>query len=262
MTTHMPRNDAAASSHVCPGIRIHAIDIVQPPGIGIPPVAAMDVPHAIVTAALAPKSSAKTPRKPCWEPRSDARRAGFSDPAVTAMCTTVASASVAAALDRLTQKNEAAIDDARPLGRRGVVVLVVPVPPLVRRGLRVALRRVLPVLLASECRDVEIVPGTAHLLVAAVVDEVGAEHLFAVADEGVRAVPLVHAEIFVEAVGDAVPGRLPVHSCLQALDVRQRGARDERERGVARVQMSEVRDLIGHKGAAAARMFGPPVHAG
>src|SRR5439155_511699 len=30
----MPRNDAAAPGHVCPGIRIHAIDIVQPPGIG------------------------------------------------------------------------------------------------------------------------------------------------------------------------------------------------------------------------------------
>ena len=27
----MPRNDAAAPGHVCPGIRIHTIDIVQPP---------------------------------------------------------------------------------------------------------------------------------------------------------------------------------------------------------------------------------------
>jgi hypothetical protein len=35
ITTHMPRNDAAAPGHACPGIRIHAIDIVQPPGIGI-----------------------------------------------------------------------------------------------------------------------------------------------------------------------------------------------------------------------------------
>jgi hypothetical protein len=38
----MPRNDDAAPGHVCPGIRIHAIDIVQPPGIGISPIAAMD----------------------------------------------------------------------------------------------------------------------------------------------------------------------------------------------------------------------------
>jgi hypothetical protein len=26
----MPRKDAAASSHVCPGIRIHIIDMVEP----------------------------------------------------------------------------------------------------------------------------------------------------------------------------------------------------------------------------------------
>jgi hypothetical protein len=56
----MPRNDAAAPSHVCPGIRIHAIDIVQPPGIGISPAADMDVHQTIVTATLAAKSSAET----------------------------------------------------------------------------------------------------------------------------------------------------------------------------------------------------------
>ena len=49
----MPRNDAAAPGHVCPGIRIHAIDIVQPPGIGIPPIADMDAHQTIVTVALA-----------------------------------------------------------------------------------------------------------------------------------------------------------------------------------------------------------------
>jgi hypothetical protein len=27
ITTHIPTNDAPASSHVCPGIRIHIIDI-------------------------------------------------------------------------------------------------------------------------------------------------------------------------------------------------------------------------------------------
>jgi hypothetical protein len=52
----MPRNDAAAPGHVCPGIRIHAIDIAQPPGIGIPPIADMDAHQTIVTAALAAKS--------------------------------------------------------------------------------------------------------------------------------------------------------------------------------------------------------------
>src|SRR5207302_5508750 len=60
ITTHIPRNDAAAPDHVCPGIRIHAIDIVQPPGIGISPIADMDAHQTIVTAALEAKSSAAT----------------------------------------------------------------------------------------------------------------------------------------------------------------------------------------------------------
>jgi hypothetical protein len=45
----MPKSDAAAAGQVCPGIRIHAIDIVQPPGIGIPPIADMDVHQTINT---------------------------------------------------------------------------------------------------------------------------------------------------------------------------------------------------------------------
>jgi hypothetical protein len=61
--THMPRNDAATPGHVCPGIRIHAIDIDQPPGIGISPIADMDAHQSMVTAALAAKSSAETPKK-------------------------------------------------------------------------------------------------------------------------------------------------------------------------------------------------------
>src|SRR2546430_17670483 len=71
ITTHMPRNDAAAPGHVCPAIRIHAIDIVQPPGIGIPPIADMDAHQTIVTAALAAKSSAETPRMAYCEARSE-----------------------------------------------------------------------------------------------------------------------------------------------------------------------------------------------
>src|SRR5882724_2875360 len=65
----MPRNDAAAPGHVCPGIRIHAIDIVQPPGIGLSPIADMDAHQTIVRAALAAKSSAETPKNACWEAR-------------------------------------------------------------------------------------------------------------------------------------------------------------------------------------------------
>src|SRR5215207_2319343 len=74
IATHMPRNDAAAPDHVCPGIRIHAIDIVQPPGIGISPIADMEAHQTIVTAALAAKSSAETPKKARSEARSESMR--------------------------------------------------------------------------------------------------------------------------------------------------------------------------------------------
>src|SRR5450631_1884978 len=72
MTTHMPRNDTATLDHVCPDIRIHAIDIVQPPGIGISLIADMDAHHTIVTAALPAKSSAETPKNVSCDARSEA----------------------------------------------------------------------------------------------------------------------------------------------------------------------------------------------
>src|SRR6202521_3271930 len=78
----MQRNDAAAPSHVCPRIRIHAIDIVQPPGIGISPIADMDAHQTIVTAALAAESSAETPKKARWEARSETMRREISRPSV------------------------------------------------------------------------------------------------------------------------------------------------------------------------------------
>ena len=106
-----------------------------------------------------------------------------------------------------------------PTANTGAVWVAVPVPPLVRRGLRVTLRRVFPSFLTPERRDVEIAPSGPHRLVAAVVDEVGAEHSLAVAEEHVVAVPLIHAEVGVEAVGDRVPGHLPAHPRLQARDV-------------------------------------------
>jgi len=70
----MPRNDAAAPGQLCPGIRIHAIDIVQPPGIGISPIADMEAHHWIVTAVLTAKSSAETQKKARCETRSEAIR--------------------------------------------------------------------------------------------------------------------------------------------------------------------------------------------
>src|SRR3981189_2411136 len=73
--------------------------------------------------------------------------------------------------------------DPLRVGRGVGNVTLVPVPPLVRSALGVALRRVLPRLLTPECRHVEVAPGSAHRLVAAAVYEVGAEHALAVADE-------------------------------------------------------------------------------
>src|SRR5258706_518159 len=81
----MPRNDAAAPGHVCPGMRIHAIDIVQPPGIGISPIspiADIDVRQTIVTAALAAKSSPETPKKARSEARTETMRPEIARPEV------------------------------------------------------------------------------------------------------------------------------------------------------------------------------------
>src|SRR4029434_2471244 len=81
ITIHMPRNDAAVVGHISLGIRIHAIDIVQPPGIGISPIADMDVHQTIVTAALAAKSNAETRKKARRDARSEANGREISSPA-------------------------------------------------------------------------------------------------------------------------------------------------------------------------------------
>src|SRR5215207_8691572 len=70
----MPRNDAAVPGQVCPGMRIHTIDIVQPPGIGASPIACMDAHQTIVTVVLAANSSADTPAKACCDTRSGGMR--------------------------------------------------------------------------------------------------------------------------------------------------------------------------------------------
>jgi hypothetical protein len=94
----------------------------------------------------------------------------------------------------------------------------VVVPPPIRRGLRIARRRVLPLLLTAEGGDVEVVPGAPHLLVAAGVDQVGAEDPVVLAEKRVGAVPLI--EVGVEVVGDRGPGDvLPSVALLEALDL-------------------------------------------
>jgi hypothetical protein len=80
----MPSNEAAAPAHVCPGIRIHAIDIVQPPGISIPPTADLGAHQTIVDVALAANSSEETARTACAAFRSESLRRKIHSPAVIA----------------------------------------------------------------------------------------------------------------------------------------------------------------------------------
>ena len=63
-----------AESSVARGVAARAQGASQPPGIGISPIADMDAHQTIVTAALAAKSSAETPRNVCWEARSETTR--------------------------------------------------------------------------------------------------------------------------------------------------------------------------------------------
>jgi hypothetical protein len=80
-------------------------------------------------------------------------------------------------------------------------------------------RRVLPLLLPPERRDVDVAPGAPHHLVAAGVDGVRAEAAATVPDECVGAVRLVHTEVGVETAGQGVPRHLPIPPGLQTLDV-------------------------------------------
>src|SRR5260221_1332656 len=109
----MPRNDAAAPGQVCPGISIHAIAIVQPPGIGISPIADMDAHQTIVIAALAAKSSAETPKKARGEIRSETMRLELS-PRPAAPTPTTGSAIIILVI--------AAPPDARLLPTLGVAI--------------------------------------------------------------------------------------------------------------------------------------------
>ena len=82
ITNHMPRNEAAAANHVCPGMRIHAMDIVQPPGIAIPPIADMELHQMIVITQLAAKRRPHTARNIRSECRSSFQSAEELDSGV------------------------------------------------------------------------------------------------------------------------------------------------------------------------------------
>src|SRR5262245_54184962 len=146
-------------------------------------------------------------------------------------------------------------------------ILVVATPPVVPRSLRVALGRVLPVLLATERRQVEQRPDRAYRLDAAAAREVGAVDLASVADEHGEAEQLAvlvligirlsraAAEIDVEVACERRdPGNLPAHPPAVGLDLLDRRARDGDERGVARVQVGQVADLIEDQRAAGATL--------
>src|SRR5262245_8884958 len=210
----------------------------------------MDVHQTTVKVVLPAKSNAETPANAASEGRADTTLDRFRGRPATLL-----------ALSECGFPSVRYLDPLRV--RRGPgFVAVMPLPPLVWLRLWVALRRVLPFFLAPKRCDIEIVPCVPHLLVATVVDEVGAKDAVAVADEGVRAVPLVHAEVEIEAVRDAVPRHLPLHSRLEPIDILLRRARDERKRRVACVQMSDMGDLVGYQRATRAGMVRPAVHTG
>src|SRR6476661_9150408 len=164
----------------------------------------------------------------------------------------------------LAEGGFSSVGNLDPLGvRRGrAVVVIVPVPPLVRPALGGAVRRVFPSFLTAQRREVEVAPDAAHGFIGAVVDEVSPKHFVAIAEENVVAVPFIDAKVFVEAVDDGVPGHVPFHPRFEASDVLLRRARGVGESSVAGVEMGEMRDLVSPQGAAAARMFRPAENAG
>lgn len=62
ITVHIPTNDAPSASRVCPGIRTQAIDIFQPPGIGIAGIDDIEAHRTTVNPALPRKSRDETTR--------------------------------------------------------------------------------------------------------------------------------------------------------------------------------------------------------
>jgi hypothetical protein len=63
ITTHIPTKEAPAASQVCPGIRIHTMDIVHPPGIDISHIAHIEAHQRIVTHALAARANSEATKK-------------------------------------------------------------------------------------------------------------------------------------------------------------------------------------------------------
>src|SRR5271168_1483362 len=91
--------------------------------------------------------------KSSWEQRSMSRRTGHPSLARFLLCGPPSGGGFLRVSDYI---------DPLRVGRGLCVVVVVPVPPLVWRGLGVTLRRVLPSLLTAERGDVEVAPCRPH----------------------------------------------------------------------------------------------------
>src|SRR3954469_14183901 len=77
ITVHMPTKHAAASAQPWPHSGVQSPDSVQPPGMGMSPMPAIDTHQTMVAAALAANSRAAVPKKAARRWRSGtARRAG------------------------------------------------------------------------------------------------------------------------------------------------------------------------------------------
>ncbi|MFC7634372.1 hypothetical protein ACFQVB_44235 [Paraburkholderia humisilvae] len=75
INAHMPVNDAATCGQLCPLILDQAIDMDQPPGIGIPLPADMGMHTTTVRTALTTHSSAHRPKNTRRGWRADTSRA-------------------------------------------------------------------------------------------------------------------------------------------------------------------------------------------
>ena len=153
---------------------------------------------------------------------------------------------------------------APPLGLLGAV-FVVPVPPFVGRRLWVSLRRVLPVLLSPKRGHVEVAPAGAQRLVAAVVDEVGADtrspsRINALVPSS-SSTPKSTSKADPSSWGRIVSAASSIPSASSPARCGLRCTRGETESGVACVQMGKVGDVVGHHRAADAGML-PGRHSG
>jgi hypothetical protein len=85
ITAHMPRNDTAARQRVPEHMGAQVIDIIQPPGIGMPPIADMDAHQCAVAAALATKINARTAGMPVPGTLAESMLRDIAGPSVPAL---------------------------------------------------------------------------------------------------------------------------------------------------------------------------------